>query len=257
MSVSLKAFYESQADIPETLVDHYVEQNGKWFLALDGGEPVAGNQLKAALEQERKGREKAMRDLREMQARLSEIEQQRTAQPEPDAKSGSEFEKRLEAQQAAFAKQMDQLRGMVESEQSARKQAEERLWQTRLDEAISRYAAPLVHEGAIDDVLSRARQYFRPGDDGMPVPYDGDTIVYGSKDPTRPMPVEEFVAEKVLKQAKHLLRPSQGAGTQGGNGAQVSGNAIVVPRSRDIRVYEQAKALAEKTGKVVQFERAS
>lgn len=245
--MALKAFYESQAEIPEQFAEHYSEQNGRWMLTLEGGEAVAGSALKTALESERKAREKAARELKELQAKIQQFE----TQPAPQqSDTAGDIQKQLAAQAKAFDEQMKQLRQVVEQEQQARKTAEERLWQTRLEEGISRYASPLVHEGAIDDVLSRSRGYFKPDETGNPVPYDGDSVLYGIKDPTKPMPIEEFVAERVLKSAKHLLRPSSGTGTQGSTG-NAAGGAVSITRdeARNASVYAEAKARAEKAGR--------
>lgn len=78
-------------------------------------------------------------------------------------------------------------------------------------EAVRQGAAPT----AIDDLVFRARALYRI-EEGVPVPKQGDKVVYG-KDGQNPMPISEWVTG-LKPTAPHLFAKSSGSGAGGGAG---------------------------------------
>lgn len=250
--VAFKRIYDAQDDIPEPLRDYYVERDGKWHADLDSDGPVPDvTKLTRALESERRLRAAEEKKRKELDARIAEMEAQRNAPPPdpPGSTLAPDIQKQLEAQKRAYDERLKVLEESIKSEQVQRVNAEKRLAEERFLDDVRRAALPFVHEDAIDDVINRVRPAVKFSDDFQPTLYDGETPLLSLKTPGAPMPVDEFVIDRVLKSAKHLLKPTSGAGVQGSASSYGAGGVVLTrAQAKDASLYARAKERAEKAG---------
>ena len=109
----------------------------------------------------------------------------------------------------------ESLAGEVTNERTKNQSLEAQLNKLVIDNAVQAAASKHgVADGALDDVLFRARATFKTKD-GVAVAYEGDNIIY-DKTGTNPLGIDEWLAGLATK-AKHLFKPSEGVKAPGGN----------------------------------------
>jgi hypothetical protein len=263
--MGLKAVLGSKTEVEalaEPLRALYVEKDGKFILDADVEEHPAVGGLRTALQKERDGRAGTDKELaklrkdidgldpvkaREALAKLQELEDgkliaegkfeelvnQRTARLQQDHQAQlAEFQK----QSKGFESQIGKLNEELATE--------------RIDNALTLIATKKgVRPTALTDVILRARRVWHL-EDGKPVPKDGDKVIYG-KDPSRPMPMDEWLDGLRTGDGAHLFEGSGGGGSS--NTPTRDGKNVVLTRAqgKDTQVYRAAREQAAKQGGIV------
>jgi len=236
--MALKQAYDTQTDVPGTLLEHYVEKDGLWALQLDPPlEDVSG--LKGALQNERTLRRDAEKGLSDMKVKFEGVDPdehrklQERVKGLDDAdvydKQGIEalVVRRTESMKADHERQMLQLRREHDQLKTTAEELDRRWRQDRIKTALLDAAARAgVTKAAMQDAVQRGMQVFADLDDkGTVVAKNGDDVRYG-KDGISPLSPDEWMAS-LKTEAPHFWPPSVGSGapayhTPGGEGIDFS-----------------------------------
>lgn len=218
---------DSLEGIDESLHSHYVEEDGKFRLNVEGYEEPTG--LKKALQSERDNAKQLKRQLSEMQSKLTEIdgvdlgavkELLDRAHKDQEAKMIAEgridevLNKRTENLRRDFEKQLE-----LEKER-AKKATDfaERFRERVLADAIRKAAIDAgVHAHAQEDVIYRASSMFKLDEDGNPVALDSDGSVIIGRDGESPLSPSEWL-ESIKENTPHWYPQAHGAGPTGDRG---------------------------------------
>jgi len=255
--------FEKEDQIPDGLKQFYVAKDGRFVLDVDGddeapsGDAADVSKIVRALEHERKQRADAVKERESLRGKVSELEQAlKTAaslQGSNDSKTsdiGDELKKQLLAQKSQYDEQIRQLSSKIDEERKGRETAETRLSEGKILDLLREASNKVgIRSEAVFDAINRAKPYWRINKDTQePMPYDGEMPLYGTKDPTRPMPADEFM-ERIAKEAPHLLKPSTGTGAQGSTAAGGQ-KAYQISRldAKDPIKYRAARDAADKAG---------
>lgn len=239
---SLKAIVESLNDVPEALHEFYAEKDGKYYAQLEGAEneeEIA--KLKNALKRQQddnKGINKDLKKYRELAAQFEGIDPEiaRSAlekiQEIEDKKliDSGQIEELVKAKthrmQSDYEAQLKSLQDSLGNYQSQYEKALGEISTIKIDNKLASVAPKLgVRPEAIEDVITLGRNVFRI-EDGVPVPYQGDEVVYGKEG--KPMTMEEWIPS-LAKSKPHYFLESQGSGASN-NGSSGRGPILVDPR---------------------------
>jgi hypothetical protein len=213
--MALKTRIKSLEEVPEAVREFYTEQDGEFFL------PVEGMVTKDKLDELRTNNVDLKKQLETLQERFDGVdpdvfrELSAKAQKERDKKlidSGKVEDmvnERLNAAKAGFEKER---KGLDESNRKLTIQLEGLLIDNAVRDASAKSG---VRAGAVDDVLLRARQVFKIID-GKAVAYEGDKQIFGTTG--NPITVAEFITDKLAPAAPHLFEASQGSGARKADG---------------------------------------
>ena len=246
--------YETQAEIPSGLQEHFVERDGKWWLLADPPiEDVSG--LKSALTTERNLRRDAEKTVTDFKVKFEgvDVDEYHKLQDRVKGLDDAEiYDKQgIEALVTRRTDAMKQEHGrQVEAKDREitqyRNQATEfdRRWRqdrirTALLEAVNKNG---VYEKAVDDAVQRGLTVFTDLDtEGQVIAKKGEDVLYG-KDGINPLRPEEWISTlKTSGQAPHLWPPSSGGGataTRGANGVAFDWQSITNPAERVTRFRE-------------------
>jgi hypothetical protein len=266
--MGLKAVLASKGEVEalaEPLRTLYVERDGKFVLDADVEEHPAVGGLRSALAKEREGRgtldkelNKLRKDIdgldpvkaREALARVQELEDKKLIDEGKFEELVAQRTKRL---QDDHATQISEFQKNVKERESQLAKLTEELSTERIDNALVLHATKAgVRPGALPDVINRARRVWRLVD-GVPTPTDGDKLIYG-KDPSKPLPMEEWLDGLRKGDGAHLFEGSGGGGAS--NTATSNGRNVVLTReqAKDPSTYRAARQQADKQGGVVQIQ---
>lgn len=264
--MGLKAVIGSKADLealPEALRALYVEKDGKFILDAEVDEHPAVGGLKSALAKEREGRESTSKELlklrkdiegldpvkaREALARVQELEDKKLID---EGKFEELVKARTDRLQQTHQEQLNEYQKKLKEHEGSISKLTEELSTERIDNQLTLHATKAgVRPTALTDVILRARRVWKLVD-GQPVPMNGDSLVYG-KDPSKPMPMEEWLDTLRKGDGAHLFEGSGGGGAANAGG-QSNGRDVTLTRdqARDPQAYRAARAQAEKQGGVV------
>lgn len=222
--MSLKTRIKSLEEVPEAVREFYTEQDGEFFL------PVEGMVTKDKLDEFRTNNVDLKKQLETLQERFDGVdpdvfrELSAKAQKERDKKlidSGKVEEmvnERLNAAKAGFEKER---KGLDKSNRKLTIQLEGLLIDNAVRDASAKSG---VRTGAVDDVLLRARQVFKIID-GKAVAYEGDKQIFGTTG--NPITVAEFIADKLAPAAPHLFELSQGSGARKADGSSMGASGKI------------------------------
>jgi hypothetical protein len=218
----MKFIYDTEAEIPASLKDHYkANAEGKWELQVEGA--VA----KTKVDEFRAKNIALQQELDTTKAKYKDIDPEKWPeykQAAEDAATGKSikkdgFDEAVEKRVVALRTDME---AKLKAEQDARTKAEADLSTLRLDHALRDAGGKRgIRKEAVNDLLLRGRQNLR-FEDGKLIAYDdaGQKRFGASGDP---MTAEEW-ADDLLKNAPHLFEPNRGSGSGGsGNGQAYSG----------------------------------
>lgn len=233
--MALRQVYESQAEIPPGLAEHYSDRDGRWMLTLDPPmEDVAG--LKGALDAERRLRRETEKSLSDVKIKFEGIDVEEVTKlrervkglDDADVydKQGIEalvarrtesMKSEHERQTKAMEREIAQLRDSVTT--TDRKWRQDRI-KTSLLDAVNTAG---VDKPAIVDAVQRGLAVFTDLDDqGEVVAKTGDDVRYG-KDGVHPLTPAEWIASlKASGEASHLWRSSSGGGAPAHHGPGVN-----------------------------------
>lgn len=218
----MKFIYDTEAEIPASLKDHYKQNgDGKWELQVEGAVPKGKvdefRNKNIALQQEIDGMKAKFKDIdpekwNEYKAAADDL-----ATGKAIKKDGFEeaVNKRVEAMKT-------DLETKLKAEQDARTKAEADLTNLRLDHALRDVGSKRgIRKEAVNDLLLRGRQSLK-FEDGKLIAYDeAGQKRYGATGD--PMTADEW-ADDLLKNAPHLFEPNKGGGAPGsGNGPAFTG----------------------------------
>jgi hypothetical protein len=226
--MALKSRLKSLDEVPEEARPLYVEQDGEFFLPVEGMVP------KEKLDEFRNSNIELKKKNEELTTRFDGVdpdvfrELSAKAQKERDKKliDAGKFDEmvgeRVSAVKAGFEKER---KGLEEDHRKLTVQLEGLL----IDNAVRDAAAKSgVRSGAVDDVLLRARQVFKIID-GRAIAYEGDKQIFGATG--NPITVTEYITEKLAPTAPHLFEASQGSGSKKAEGNSGGGASNVVART--------------------------
>ena len=247
----LKAKYDSEAEIPAAVKEHYAERDGAWHLALDTADNGNADveKLQRALDSERRGRADAVKKAAQEREALEQELATLRAKVKPD--------------DGAANPALEQMRTQIKALQDALKTADEKAATAERESAEGRFfdevrreAAPFVLDspGVLDDFIERrVRTHIKRDENGEFIFVNGKDPRYSLKNPGQLMPAKEFIAEVAIKapEAAYQLRPSRGAGVTGNNGTRTGASPFAVQRGAPHEEYMRVKQAAEKAGQQV------
>lgn len=222
----LKAVLESLDGLSEELQQFYEKRDdGKYHLLAEG------MVSKAKLNEFRENNTKLLKEMetlkekykdvdpekyQELQEKMQEIEDNKLIDAGKIDELVNQRTERMRADFESKSNTMSKALEEAKSEASLLKESlKEALIDARISTAVSRIGK--LQQGAIDDVIARARRDWKIADLGgqvtiQPVNSEGG-IRYG-KDGKEPLKPEEWV-EELAEQAPYLFVPSKGAGASG------------------------------------------
>jgi hypothetical protein len=267
--MSLKREISSLEDVAENLRSLYVQKDGKYVLDLDGDGGADPGKMKAALDKERRDREALQKTLNDLKSKLGDTDPAKAREalqqlqeleekaligdlpPNIQAAVDKIVEARVQRQSAEFKTREDSLNG---ENGTLKTKLEELL----IDNAIRSEAVKAKVVGtAVEDAVLLGKATFKLNKEGVPVPMeaDGKTIRYSAKDATKPMSMEEWLADRAKDRA-HWFEPSGGGGAQTpGKGPTSSGKVMTISKeeAKDPNAYRAAKDAAQKAGQSLQI----
>jgi hypothetical protein len=220
----LKTRIKSLEEVPEAVREFYTEQDGEFFLPVEGMVP------KDKLDEFRTNNVELKKQLEALEEKFDGVDPEvfrelsTKAQKERDKKlidSGKVEEmvnERVNAVKSGFEKER---KGLDESNRKLTIQLEGLLIDNAVRDASAKSG---VRSGAVDDVLLRARQVFKIID-GRAVAYDGDKQIFGATG--NPITVAEFITEKLAPTATHLFEPSKGSDSKKAEGSSSGGSGAI------------------------------
>jgi hypothetical protein len=222
--MALKSRIKTLEEVPEAARSLYVEQDGEFFLPVEGMVP------KEKLDEFRTNNVELKKQLEGLVERYDGVdpdvfrELSAKAQKERDKKlidSGKVEEmvnERLNAAKAGFDKER---KSFEDSNKKLTVQLEGLLIDNAVRDASARSG---VRPGAVDDVLLRARQVFKIIE-GNAVAYDGEKQIFGATG--SPITVAEYIADKLAPAAPHLFESSQGSGAKKADGTTTTASGVI------------------------------
>lgn len=219
-----KAEYE---ELPEAIQAEYVEDEDGFILETDDESwknklaEFRSNNIK--LQKERKKLQEDMEKYKDIdpekaraaQAKLQEIEDKELLDA---GEMETLVQKRVERMQSELNGKIKKLESTLEERNTELEQERSRLAKVVIDSEVQTEVSKVgtVRQGAMTDVLSRARSIFRL-QDGQPVPVDEKgEIVYGT-DGKNPLTIAEW-ATGLTEEAPYLFEGSSGGGSGGNEG---------------------------------------
>jgi hypothetical protein len=217
--MGLKYAYSKKEDIPEELQKYYTEKGGQWVLDAKGAVP------KDRLDEFRENNGKLTKELEELKSKLEGIDldkynemikSEKDKQTQDLIKAGRIEEvinQRVAQVENELVKKIEKLE--QERNQLSQKFAETALT-TKVQNAVN--AVGKVRQGAMIDILQRAKAEWDVAPDGTPVYKDSAK---------KGLTIEEW-SGTLLENAPHLFEGSAGGGAAGGAGG---GSGGVIPAS--------------------------
>ncbi len=227
--MALQAIVEDLDAVPEALREHYSEIDDAFVLDLEGVQNhPATRALKNAKDREADERRKRGEKVAELEARLSAFEgldpeAARRALAEVEAQADrqlidqGEIDKLIQTKTAGLRAEHEK---EIDALGIALGHAEAALAQVKIFDAVRQAAIKAgVRDGALDDVVNRARAVWRLAD-GAPVaikPGTGDEPWLA--DDGAPITMGRWIDE-LAGEAAHLFKPNRGGDAQGGVDAE-------------------------------------
>jgi hypothetical protein len=251
------------SEAPDWAHEYYDPGDGGYVLKVQTvpvGEDLAG--LKTALASERK----LKRDTEVLLSQLKTAYGEMTPEQVVDLKKQLEalgdkkiydehglealITARVQKVQEAAKEQREALQRQLATIQGQYEQMTARWKGDRIDTALINTAAQLgVRQEAYQDVTRYGRTFFTDLDErGNPIARDGQGEILRGDDGLAPVSPREWL-EKQKAHAPHYWPTSSGGGSPGGVGSAANGAiSITATQARNNRVYEEARARAEKAG---------
>lgn len=266
--MGLKAVLGNKAEVEalaEPLRALYVEKDGQFILDAEVESHPAVGGLRTALQKEREGRsttdkelQKLRKDIdgldpakaREALARVQELEDKQLIEAGKFDELVAARTKRLQDDHAVQVGEFQKQSKTFESQVAT---LNNELATERIDNALTLIATKKgVRPTALTDVILRARRVWRL-EEGKPVPKEGDTVLYG-KDPSKPMPMDEWLDALRTGDGAHLFEGLGGSGSS--NNPTRDGKNIVLTRAqaKDTAQYRAAREAAAKQGGIVMIQ---
>jgi len=267
--MSMKAFYNTKEEIPKGQEALYTERDGKWVLDVEGMVPSA--ELQSAndrLSEFRSNNITLSQQLKDLEGKkfLTQEEQEeydllKATKQEIEDKNLIDAGKieellasRTERLRQDYDNQIGGFKKQIEKLTTTANTFEDRLGGVLVEAEVSKILSEngyLPVQGALSDVVSRARGTWKVDEKGNLVALDGNgNAVYGS-DPQTPLSMAEWAATTV-KEAPYLFMESKGTGGDGdkGKGGHKGSDGIIhISRSDENAKSQHIAELA--SGKAV------
>jgi len=231
--MALKAFYNTAAEVPEGLRDHYVLKDGKYVLDADGLVP------KSRLDEFRDNNvnlTKEIQKMKELYKGIDDPEKARQAQAQiqelEDLKLFKEgkldlegfVSNRVSRMEKDYSAQIEALNGQVKQTAEAKAALHSKLAMTLIESEVMKSLSDLavIRPGAATDISSRAHSAFTINDTGEIVAREN---FYGKDG--KPLQPKEFV-QSLVKDAPFLFESASGHGGRGGAGNHMIGKTISI-----------------------------
>lgn len=264
----MKAFYSSKEEIPKGLEEFYTEKDGRWVLSVEGMVPSTELQsVNDRLAEFRSNNITLSQQLKDLEGKkfLTQEEQEEydhlkaTAQEIEDknlidaGKIEELLASRTERLRQDYDNQINGFKKQIEKLTTTASTYENRLSGVLVEAEVSKVLSEngyLPVQGALSDVVSRARNTWKLDEKGNLVALDGNgNAVYG-QDPQTPLSMAEWAATTV-KEAPYLFMESKGTGGDGdrSGGSKGSDGIIRISRSDENAKSQHIAELA--SGKAV------
>lgn len=225
--MSLKFKLDSLDGVDESLASHYQEQEGKYYLNVEGAVS------KSKLDEFRDNNIELTNQLKTYEG--IDVEAVKTLQSDYDklkkSKSGLSEEEvdnmvneRVKRMKSGYEKD---IKTLSEENATSKAQLEVLVIDNTVRTAASKHK---VLDTAISDVVLRAKTAFKMKD-GVAKAYDKEGHVIFGKDGETPLTINEWVKD-LNNTAPHLFTPSTGAGAPGFRGKSVNGKDTASPLSK-------------------------
>ena len=264
--MALKRKVTKLEEVPEQYHSEYVEaKDGSGFeLALESDGDDEVSKLQRIVEAEKDQRRKAVKELQEFQAKTKETESERirTEQEKLDKieeekllserKYKEVAELQFKRAKEALEAQIVELNTHLKAEREKYNKLDQSFISTIVDRQIEQELidADAKPHGVKHAVAILRKHWSLDEDRKTPVKRDGDRILSGIADPTKPLTIREDILDwkKNDPFAPEFFLPSNGSGATGSS--HTKNGAVVLSRSdaRDVNKYSAAKAQAEKSG---------
>lgn len=220
----LKAIYDTQAEIPAVLTEHYKEKDGKWHLQVSGMKPEADiTRLNTTLESERRLRREAeakltaltdaMGDDTDAETIREKLERLATLEASDKKPGTAAFEAELEKRVKQKVGPIERERNTLKTENEALKTTDK---QRRIRDKLSADAkAAGIRDTAIDDVVARENMFDLDAS-GNVVTKDGVGVTPGL--------APDVWLKDIADTKPHWFEPSEGGGARGNGGGAPVGN---------------------------------
>jgi hypothetical protein len=188
-------------------------------------------------------------EVKKMQKRLQEIEDQKLV----DAGQVDKLvDQKVERMKADFEGQIKQMTEALNQKDQSLAKTTEQLSNVLIDSQITQAVTAIgaVRKGAMQDILSRGRLTWKLDENGKPVPMHDGRVLYG-KDGKSVMTFEEW-SKALADSASYLFEPTSGGGGGGGgkggnDGKQkIEGDLSKLPASERLRLAHEAEAAKQK-----------
>lgn len=259
--MALKLKVKTLDSVPEELRSLYSEEDGEFTLQVEDAAPkqkfdeFRTNNRKLADENERLKKQLAKygdldpADIKDAMKAKAELAKK---QEEEEIEKGNLEEvvaKRIEVMRTEFEKQMrvktDALTQIEEERNNLRGRLSTLLIDNTVQQTIGRVG--VVRQGAMDDILNRARRVFSVDAAGDMVPNAGGEMHYNGIN-GEPIKIDEW-AQKLLQDAPFLFEPSSGSGSGGGKPKDSATRIKTIPQGDPVAFGQNLEKIA--AGEVV------
>lgn len=231
--MALKRFIDDLEAVPEELRDQYSPTaDGKFALQVEGADPKVKEfrETNISLQKQLAKLEEGMKPFKGIDPTFIQQAQQMQEQLEADEEKKllkeGKFDEIIQRRLASGRAEMDaQIKAM--QDELAKKdstignltgQLSTLTVDTDVRKAIESEGLK-PRSGALDDILTRARQTWKIGEDGAMQPVDekGDVRFGGDGNP---LTMKEYVTKHLVESAAHLFEGASGGGAAGGSGGK-------------------------------------
>jgi len=219
----LQAILETLDGIPEALKECYTEVEGRFVLNATVEDHPTVKGLKSSLVNVREEQRKTKEDLAKFKGmdpiKYAAMSDHERLLEEGKLIAAGEVDKLLALRTQALK---DSMTGDLTKAQAKADGLQTQLGKLVVDNAVQILALKHgVKKTAVDDVLRRAREIFKPNEDGVAVAYKDGNVVY-SKDGSTPLGIDEWL-QALPTEAVHLFEESKGNSAPGPGPAKPSG----------------------------------
>ncbi len=255
----LKPIVDSLDGVPEAVHEFYLEKEGKFYLQVSDMVPTEKVKLVSAERDELKAEKTKLEeklgafgdlDPKEASEAIKKLAEYGDNPPADEEKIEAAVKKRLEPVKKDYETRIAKLTETNTSLQAENKQFSTQLDLITIDQKVSTAVAKVgqVKDGAMHDIMARARQTWKRDEDGNLRAFDSEgTKIYGP-DGISAITPEEW-AKGLLDSAPFLFEESRGGGSQNNNRSGGSGGKVYSQKEWTNKV---ASAEPEERRKLVQ-----
>lgn len=246
----LKAILETLDGIPEALKECYTETDGQFVLNATVEDHPSVRGLKNSLFNVREENKQAKVELGKFKG-IDPLKYAAMSAHEQELEEGKliaagEVDKLLALRTQALK---DSLTGDITKAMTRADALQTQLSKLVVDNAVQVSALKHgVRKTGTEDVLRRAREVFKPNEDGVAVAYKDGSVVY-SKDGLTPLGIDEWL-QSLPAEAPHLFEESSGNRAPGPGAPKPSNNVGSIARTDQMGFLSSLEDIAKGKKKV-------